>query len=54
MTGNNKMILNQATIQEAIQYWLDSKFVKPSSRVTFVSKDGDMFAISLSSEVVTP
>lgn len=47
MIGNNKMILNQPTMQEAIQYWLDSKFVKPTSRVSFVTKDGDEFRISL-------
>lgn len=27
MTGHNKLVLNQATMQEAMAYWLSSKFV---------------------------
>lgn len=27
MKGNNKLILNEATMMEAVQYWLNAQFV---------------------------
>lgn len=41
MIGNNKLILNQATMQEAIQYWLDSKSLKPLSKVNYISSNNN-------------
>lgn len=47
MTGNNKIILNNATMQEAIQFWLDSKTINPIAVVSFVTQKNDVFEISL-------
>lgn len=36
MKGNNELRLNEATMIEALQLWLDSKFTKDAPRVTSV------------------
>ena len=36
MKGNNELRLNEATMIEALQLWLDSKFAKDAPRVTSV------------------
>lgn len=52
MIANNKLILNQATMQEAIQFWLDSKTLEPLARVNYVASvdASQTFTISLISE----
>lgn len=39
MKGNNELVLNQATMIEAVQYWLDSRMVQPVPKVTGVVRD---------------
>lgn len=59
MKGNNRLILNTATVKEAIQYWLEQKvFIKSEKhpKVTNIEplksgfRDDGMFEISLSSD----
>lgn len=59
MKGNNRLILNTATMMEAVQYWLEQKVFSKSEkhpRVTgiealkHVYRDEGMFEISLSSD----
>lgn len=38
MKGNNELRLNEATMIEALQLWLDSKFVKAAPRVTGIEE----------------
>lgn len=33
MIGNNKICLNNATMREAVQLWLDSKTLSPLAKV---------------------
>lgn len=40
MKGNNKLILNEATMIEAVQFWLDSKMVHKAPKVTNVKHIG--------------
>lgn len=40
MTGNNKIILNNATMQEAVQLWLDSQTTDPIARVGWIAASG--------------
>ncbi len=55
MKGSNNLILNQATMIEAVQYWLDAQMVK-APKVTGVKRDttglGDLFKIELNSDSV--
>ena len=37
MKGNNELRLNEATLIEAVQEWLDRKWPKDSPRVTAIS-----------------
>jgi len=37
MTGNNKIILNNATMQEAVKLWLNSQTVVPIANVGWIS-----------------
>jgi hypothetical protein len=56
MKGNNTLILNEATMIEAVQFWLDSKIVPSQSpKVTSVKHDktdaySDCFKVLLLSE----
>lgn len=40
MKGNNEIILNQATMIEAVQMWIDHCFKEPNVTVTCVSSEG--------------
>lgn len=54
MKGNNKLILNSATVQEALQEWFDRRTVGyPIAVVTGVSYRASdyMFEVSLSEPV---
>lgn len=59
MTGNNEMIINQATMKEAIQFWLNEVVLKEPaivSSVATVSPNGsgyDDFCIKLDGQAVT-
>lgn len=37
MIGNNELHLNEATMIQALQYWLDSKMVNTAPTVTGIS-----------------
>lgn len=58
MKGKNDLILNEATIIEAVQFWLDSKMVKNTPTVTSVksAKDGYSmtFIVSLDADADRP
>lgn len=36
MKGSNELILNEATMIEAVQYWLDSRMIPVAPKVTGV------------------
>ena len=54
MKGSNDLILNEATMIEAVQFWLDSMIVPPAPQVTGVKSHtenyGKTFMVSLNSE----
>lgn len=52
MIGNNKMTLNNGTMQEAVQFWLDSKTVTQMAKVGWITAVGTngQFEVSLTSE----
>ena len=41
MIGNNDLSINEATMIEAVQFWLDSKMVPPVPRITSVKSEKD-------------
>jgi hypothetical protein len=41
MTGANRIILNQATILQAMQLWLAHEFKSPPTAVTLAPNNGD-------------
>lgn len=43
MIGNNSLIVNQATMIEIAQFWIDSKFAESAPKVTRVDKTPDAF-----------
>lgn len=51
MKGINELIINQATMVEAVQFWLDSKMVQQAPRVLAVTETGrghgEVFKVSL-------
>jgi len=47
MTGNNELHLNQATVVEAMQLYLDS-IMKISPEVTGIKQKENMFIVSVS------
>ena len=51
MKGNNELILNEATMIQAIQFWLDSKMVQQAPKVTSVKPDKDTGPYPLSFKV---
>lgn len=44
MTGVNELILNEATMIEAIQFWLDSKMHQPVPTVTSVKSEKNTYS----------
>lgn len=54
MKGNNELILNEATMIEAVQFWLDSKMVARAPKVTGISAKNEgynqTFAVSLDAD----
>lgn len=54
MTGNNEMVLNEATMMEIVQFWLNNKFLNKdehSPHVTsFSQKTPCEFRVCLSAE----
>lgn len=60
MVGKNDLVLNQATMIEAIQYWLDSKMKETAPTVLSVKGesnrgyDDGFFVVSLDSEKERP
>lgn len=48
MIGNNKIVLNNATMQEAVQLWLDSKTREPIGRVVNVLYRDTVFEVCIS------
>lgn len=54
MKGNNELVLNQATMIEAVQYWLDSRMVQPVPKVTGVVRDASngsgVFSVTLDAD----
>jgi hypothetical protein len=54
MTGNNELILNEATMKEAVQFWLNSQMVNPPKVTNVKAAKGDSyspaFSISLDSD----
>lgn len=59
MTGNNTLILNTATMIEAVQLWLDSRMQAPVPTVTAVEPDNanygsNTFKVELSSDSDRP
>ncbi|MCR4319764.1 MAG: hypothetical protein NUV74_05435 [Candidatus Brocadiaceae bacterium] len=44
MKGSNDLILNEATMIEAIQFWLDSRMVPPVPKVTGVKAKADGYS----------
>ena len=55
MKGSNDLILNEATMIEAIQFWLDAEMAQPAPKVTSVkSESGSLysntFKVSLDAE----
>ena len=55
MPGNNSLVLNQATMQEIVQYWIDNKMInkdESAPKVAYVRPSiagGDDFVIGLAS-----
>ena len=47
MLGNNKLIVNQATMKQIVQEWLERKFVACDVEVSFVEDHSDGFKIQL-------
>ena len=43
MKGNNELILNEATMIEAVQFWLDSRMVQMAPKVTGVNSKNEGF-----------
>jgi hypothetical protein len=55
MIGNNEMILNEATMIQAVQEWLDKRMPNSHTKVTSVSKsDYVEFKIVLQSDIPAP
>ena len=56
MKGNNELRINEATMMEAVQLWLDSKFKENPPTVKAVEQSSDpggyskVFQVKLSSE----
>ena len=55
MKGTNDLLLNQATMIEAVQFWLDSQMVNPVPKVMNVKVENPnqiqvTFTVSLNSE----
>ena len=49
MTGNNEIIINSATMCEAVQFWLSQKIIKTPVIVKSVNKMNDgMFSVKIS------
>jgi len=44
MKGSNDLILNEATMIEAVQFWLDSKMVPQAPKVTGVKAKDDGYS----------
>lgn len=44
MKGSNSLILNEATMIEAVQFWLDSKMVQHAPKVTGVNAKTDVYS----------
>ena len=44
MKGTNDLILNEATMIEAVQFWLDSKLVHQAPKVTNVKAVKDSYS----------
>jgi hypothetical protein len=49
MVGSNQLTLNAATLSQALQEWLDKRWVAPSPRVTGVTASGDSFFVIVES-----
>jgi hypothetical protein len=43
MKGNNQLVLNEATMIEAVQFWLDSKMTPTAPKVTQVAGPADKY-----------
>jgi len=58
MVGSNELHLNEATIIEALQFWLDAKLKVPVPTVTGVKTNdaygSKTFVVSVSSEADKP
>lgn len=58
MIGNNSLILNEATMIEALEYWLVNKVLnkdEPSPRITAVSADNfQQFKVSIEQTTQAP
>lgn len=58
MIGNNELHLNEATLIEALQFWLDAKLKVPAPTVTGVKMNdaygSKTFVVSVSSEADRP
>ena len=58
MTGNNKLILNTATMMEILQYWIDTKggaLMAPVFVVRVTASDNEnTFVVDLSDTKRTP
>jgi hypothetical protein len=50
MKGNNTLELNQATMIEAVQVWVDKSFVKPPQVLGVSKRDEYTFTVTISSE----
>jgi len=55
MKGNNQLVLNEATMIEAVQFWLDSKMMPTAPKVTQVAGPtdkygGNNFTVSLDAD----
>ena len=44
MKGNNELILNEATMIEAVQFWLDSRMVQMAPKVTGVNSKNEGYS----------
>jgi len=44
MRGSNELILNEATMIEAVQFWLDFKMVRQAPKVTGVNTNSDGYS----------
>jgi hypothetical protein len=56
MQGNNKIVLNQATMREAMQLWLDAQFKNPPRvvKIAELSSDGSVFELHVESDDAPP